>query len=157
MESYLEEPKLPRVGDLNVLEYWKGLQGRFPIVSQMARDILFIPISTVASESVFSVGGRVLDAYRSSQKLLKCLFVLEIGFFRNVSIFYFYCYFMFFSFFYTCFFFQFFTHVSVLFIYFVASLQPEVEDLCKKVVKLNVNDNDDGEKASDISSAQSGL
>ncbi|KAL4589713.1 hypothetical protein LXL04_002621 [Taraxacum kok-saghyz] len=27
LESYLEEPKLPRVGDLNVLEYWKALQG----------------------------------------------------------------------------------------------------------------------------------
>ena len=68
MESYLEEPKLPRMGDLNVLEYWKALQGRFPVVSQMARDILAIPISTVASESVFSIGGRVLDAYRSSLK-----------------------------------------------------------------------------------------
>nr|KAJ0189759.1 hypothetical protein LSAT_V11C800454260 [Lactuca sativa] len=68
LELYLEEPKLPRIGDLNVLEYWKPLQVRFPIVSQMARDILVIPISTVASESVFSIGGRVLDAYWSSLK-----------------------------------------------------------------------------------------
>ncbi|KAL4574621.1 hypothetical protein LXL04_021456 [Taraxacum kok-saghyz] len=37
-----------------------------------------------------------------------------------------------------------------------ASLQPEVEELCKKVVKMDVNvvDDNDGEKASDISSAQ---
>ncbi|GKD18382.1 zinc finger BED domain-containing protein RICESLEEPER 2-like protein [Tanacetum coccineum] len=39
---------------------------RFPILSLLARDVMAIPISTMASEFVFSTSGRVLDAFRSS-------------------------------------------------------------------------------------------
>ena len=38
----------------------------FPTMEKIARDVLAVPISTVASESVFSTGGRVLDPFRSS-------------------------------------------------------------------------------------------
>ena len=41
-------------------------ESRFPILARIARDVLAIPISTVASESVFSTGGRILDDFRSS-------------------------------------------------------------------------------------------
>ncbi|KAL6133951.1 hypothetical protein ACLB2K_066184 [Fragaria x ananassa] len=52
--------------ELDILSWWKMEQHRYPILFHMARDVLTIPISTVASESAFSVGGRVLDQYRSS-------------------------------------------------------------------------------------------
>ena len=48
-----------------MLEWWKVNCVNFPILSKVARDVLCIPISTVASESAFSAGGRILDDYRS--------------------------------------------------------------------------------------------
>ena len=39
---------------------------RFPILSYIAKDVLAIPISTIASEAAFSTGGRVLDPFKSS-------------------------------------------------------------------------------------------
>ncbi|XP_061359781.1 zinc finger BED domain-containing protein RICESLEEPER 2-like [Gastrolobium bilobum] len=50
----------------NALEWWKTNSLKYRILSKMARDILAVPISTVASESTFSAGGRVIDAYRAS-------------------------------------------------------------------------------------------
>ena len=35
-------------------------------MSKLARDVLAVPVSTVASKSAFSTGGRILDPFRSS-------------------------------------------------------------------------------------------
>lgn len=64
----MEEKRLDVKSNLDILNYWKGTQFKYPQVACMARDILSILITTVASKSVFSVGGRVLDHYRSSLK-----------------------------------------------------------------------------------------
>ncbi|XP_022159082.1 uncharacterized protein LOC111025523 [Momordica charantia] len=52
--------------DFDLLNWWKINSSRYKIISQVARDIYNIPISTVPSESAFSTGGRVLDSFRSS-------------------------------------------------------------------------------------------
>jgi hypothetical protein len=65
----LDEPKyLDKSATLNILSFWKGNKFRYPEIDAMARDILSIHISTVASESTFSTSGRVIDQYRSSLK-----------------------------------------------------------------------------------------
>ena len=64
LDIYLDEGSY--VGnDLDVLEYWKLNKHRFPELEIMACDILSIPITTVASESSFSIGGRILHKYRN--------------------------------------------------------------------------------------------
>ncbi|PWA46371.1 zinc finger BED domain-containing protein RICESLEEPER 2 [Artemisia annua] len=68
LSKYLKEPRLELEGDdyFDILNWWKLNSPRFPIVSKMAKDILCIQVSTVASESAFSASGRVLDPYRNS-------------------------------------------------------------------------------------------
>ena len=66
IHKYFDDERLDRKKELDVLTWWKGQQTRYPILSYLARDVLTIPISTVASESAFSIGGRVLNQYRSS-------------------------------------------------------------------------------------------
>ncbi|KAM3358479.1 hypothetical protein P3S68_021410 [Capsicum galapagoense] len=45
----------------------------------MARDVLAIPISSVASKCAFSMGGRVIDSFRSllTPKLVQSLICLQ--------------------------------------------------------------------------------
>ncbi|KAL0418944.1 UNVERIFIED_CONTAM: putative AC transposase [Sesamum radiatum] len=52
--------------DFDVLEWWRVHALKYKILSIMARDLLAIPITTVASEATFSAGSRVIDKYRAS-------------------------------------------------------------------------------------------
>ncbi|XP_022748818.1 zinc finger BED domain-containing protein RICESLEEPER 2-like [Durio zibethinus] len=67
LAKYLsEEPDNDDSDDFDVLTWWKLNSHRFPILFHLARDVLAILISTIAFESTFSTGSRVLDAYMSS-------------------------------------------------------------------------------------------
>ncbi|KAL2517937.1 BED-type domain-containing protein [Abeliophyllum distichum] len=52
--------------DFDVLNWWKVNKSKYGILSNIARDVLAIQVSTVALESAFSTGGRILDPFRSS-------------------------------------------------------------------------------------------
>ncbi|KAF2316921.1 hypothetical protein GH714_042262 [Hevea brasiliensis] len=66
LEVYLSEAIQEDKEDFDILKWWKINSERFPILGKMARDILDVLVSTVASERALSTGGRVLDAFRSS-------------------------------------------------------------------------------------------
>ena len=66
LERYLNESVEDDSPMFNILDWWKVNSHRSMILSLMARDLFVIPVSTVASESVFSTSGRILDPYRSS-------------------------------------------------------------------------------------------
>jgi hypothetical protein len=57
LDLYLEEPTLPRTQELDIIHWWQYAGVKYPSLRRIARDIMAIPITTVASESVFSTGG----------------------------------------------------------------------------------------------------
>ncbi|XP_024158467.1 zinc finger BED domain-containing protein RICESLEEPER 1-like [Rosa chinensis] len=49
-----------------ILDWWRVNGSKYPNLQAVARDVLAIQVSTVASESSFSTGKRVIDPHRSS-------------------------------------------------------------------------------------------
>ena len=65
LDHYLEDDLMPRTLDFDILVWWKSNRPKYPNLQRIARDILAIPISIVASESTFSTSGRLLSPHRS--------------------------------------------------------------------------------------------
>jgi hypothetical protein len=66
LDRYLDEETLPHDENeyFDILSWWKLEGTQYPTLRQIARDILAIPITTVASESAFSTSRRVLSEHR---------------------------------------------------------------------------------------------
>ncbi|KAK2641453.1 hypothetical protein Ddye_023216 [Dipteronia dyeriana] len=64
-DAYLEENVLPRTKDFEILVWWRANASKYPILAQIARDFLAIPVSSVASESAFSTCGRIVSLRRN--------------------------------------------------------------------------------------------
>jgi hypothetical protein len=65
LDRYLSERPISRSGDFDILNWWSTNSGTYPTLAAVARDVLAMPASTVASESVFSMGGRIVTDFRS--------------------------------------------------------------------------------------------
>ncbi|CAI0421282.1 unnamed protein product [Linum tenue] len=64
--KYLAEPCEKLKDEFDILLWWKVNSSIYPILAQVARDVLAVPVSTVASESTFSTSGRIVDPSRTS-------------------------------------------------------------------------------------------
>ena len=83
--TYLKEKRVKEGGDKNdikrylaescedvfsenfdILGWWRINSNKYKVLSRIAKDVLAVPMSTVASESAFSTSGRILDPFRSS-------------------------------------------------------------------------------------------
>ncbi|KAL7254645.1 hypothetical protein ACSBR1_008906 [Camellia fascicularis] len=68
--------------NFDILGWWKSNSSKYKVLSQVARDVLALPVSTVASESTFSTGGRIVNPFRSSLSpmMVEPLYAHKIGF-----------------------------------------------------------------------------
>lgn len=64
LEIYLEEPVEGRKVD--PIEWWHTYASKYSHLSQIARDFLVIPATSVPSEQMFSIAGQILTKRRSA-------------------------------------------------------------------------------------------
>ncbi|KAJ4761401.1 Zinc finger BED domain-containing protein DAYSLEEPER [Rhynchospora pubera] len=66
LDHYLGEKLMSTSSpNFNVLTWWMSNGPKFPTLQKIARDIFAIPVSSVASESAFSAGGRIISPHRN--------------------------------------------------------------------------------------------
>ena len=66
VERYLADCVEEDSPNFCILNWWKVNSSKYRLLSKVARDVLAIPFFTIAFESAFSIGGHVLDSFRSS-------------------------------------------------------------------------------------------
>ena len=66
LDLYLEEPLLDRNVEMDILEWWRSVEYRWPCLTKLAPNVLSIPITSIYLEVAFSIGGRILKPSRCS-------------------------------------------------------------------------------------------
>jgi hypothetical protein len=66
IDKYLSEDNEDDNNKFDILAWWKVSKFIFPILVRLTCDVLAIPVLTIGSKSVFSIGGHMLDDFRTS-------------------------------------------------------------------------------------------
>ncbi|KAF7144177.1 hypothetical protein RHSIM_Rhsim05G0117900 [Rhododendron simsii] len=69
LDRYLKEEQLPKCDDFDILAWWKSNGLKYPVLQVIARDMLTVPVSIVASESSFSTSGSVVRFQLSMMRI----------------------------------------------------------------------------------------
>ncbi|WVZ77496.1 hypothetical protein U9M48_025355 [Paspalum notatum var. saurae] len=65
LSSYLDSDTVQKFNDdFDILDWWRDRKITYPVLSILAKDILSVPVSTVSSESAFSLVSRVIEERR---------------------------------------------------------------------------------------------
>jgi hypothetical protein len=79
LSAYLDSDNVTSYeDDFDILVWWCDHKLTYPVLSIMARDIMSVPVSTVSSESCFSLTGRIIEERRrrllpKNVEMLTCL------------------------------------------------------------------------------------
>ena len=67
--SYLDCDTVSQLDDsFDILRWWHEHKLTYPVLSIMAKDVLTVPVSTISSESTFSMTGRIIEERRRRLK-----------------------------------------------------------------------------------------
>ena len=67
------------IGEINLNEYWINIQDQLPILSEIALEYIWLPISSCSVERSFSIYNNILDSnkqnpYETSLKTLNMMY-----------------------------------------------------------------------------------
>jgi hypothetical protein len=70
--------------DFNIINWWHEHKRTYPVLSILAKDVLSIHVSTISSESAFSLTGRIIEERRrrlspETVEMLSCIKDWEAG------------------------------------------------------------------------------
>ena len=85
LTSYLDSDTLQKFDDdFNILNWWHEHKLTYPVLSILARDVISVLVSTISSESAFSLCGRIIEERRrrlspDMVEMLLCIKDWELG------------------------------------------------------------------------------
>jgi hypothetical protein len=62
LSAYLDSDTVNQFDDdFSIINWWHEHKRTYPVISILAKDVLFVPVSTISSGSAFSLTGRIIE------------------------------------------------------------------------------------------------